>query len=88
MEIQYKPNKNSSERQLLKQLLDQLVIFEINEQIKNLAIKTRLSTSLKLMDSIIVATAQWINLPLVSSETKFKSASLVDIVLLSNRKTQ
>lgn len=79
---------NSSERQLLKQLLDQLVIFEINEQIKNLAIKTRLSTSLKLMDSIIVATAQWINLPLVSSETKFKSASLVDIVLLSNRKTQ
>ncbi|MCP1381944.1 hypothetical protein NCI00_05885 [Runella sp. S5] len=65
-----------------------MVIFEINEQIKNLAIKTRLSTSLKLMDSIIVATAQWINLPLVSSETKFKSASLVDIVLLSNRKTQ
>ncbi len=79
---------NSSEHQLLKQLLDQLVIFEINEQIKNLPIKTRLSTSLKLMDSIIVATAQWINLPLVSSETKFKSASLVDIVLLSNRKTQ
>lgn len=88
MEIQCKPNMNSSERQLLKQLLDQLVIFEINEQIKNLAIKTRLSTSLKLMDSIIVATAQWINLPLVSSETKFKSASLVDIILLSNRKTQ
>lgn len=88
MEIQCKPNMNSSERQLLRELLDQLVIFEINEQIKNLAIKTRLSTSLKLMDSIIVATAQWINLPLVSSETKFKSASLVDIVLLSNRKSQ
>lgn len=86
MEIQCKPNMNSSERQLLRELLEQLVIFEINEQIKNLAIKTRLSTSLKLMDSIIVATAQWINLPLVSSETKFKSASLVDIVLLSNRK--
>jgi hypothetical protein len=86
MEIQCKPN--SSERQLLRELLEQLVIFEINEQIKNLAIKTRLSTSLKLMDSIIVATAQWINLPLVSSETKFKSASLVDIVLLSNRKAQ
>ncbi len=79
---------NSAERKLLKELLKDLVVFELNEQIKILAIKTRLSTSLKLMDAIIVATAQWINLPLVSSETKFKSASLVDIVLLGKRETK
>lgn len=85
MEMQCKPHITASERALIKALLDELVIFELNDQIKNMAIKTRLSTSLKLMDSIIIATAQWINLPLVSSEVKFKSASKVNIVLLSDR---
>ena len=85
MEIQCKKNMTASERKLIKALLEQLLIFDLNEQVKTLAIKTRLSTSLKLMDAIIVATAQWLNLPLISSETKFKSASMIDLILLSNR---
>ncbi len=85
MEMQCKKNITAAERKIIKSLLEQLVIFELTEQVKNLAIKTRLSTSLKLMDSIIIATAQWLSIPLVSSETKFKSASMVDVILLSQR---
>lgn len=85
MEIQCKSNITSIERNLIRDFLEECTIFGLNEQIKKLAIKTRLSTSLKLMDSIIVASAQWIDLPLLTGDNKFKSASMVDVILLPSR---
>lgn len=85
MEIQCKPNITAKERALIREFLEECTIFGLNDQIKTLAIKTRLSTSLKLMDSIVAATAQWISLPLVTGDGKFKSLSTVDVVLLAKQ---
>ncbi|WP_374757857.1 PIN domain-containing protein [Emticicia aquatilis] len=65
--------------------MNECTVFELNEQIKKLAIQTRLSTSLKLMDSIVAASAQWMNLPLLTGDDKFKSVKLVDVILLPAR---
>lgn len=85
MEIQCKPNITASERKLIRDFINECTVFELNEQIKKLAIQTRLSTSLKLMDSIVAASAQWMSLPLLTGDDKFKSVKLVDAILLPAR---
>ncbi len=85
MEIQCNPALNSSERILLKEFLGECIIIRLNEEIKDLAIKIRLSTRLKLMDSIIAASAQWTKLVLVTGDEKFDSVKSIDLILLPSK---
>ena len=82
MEIQCKPDLKSSERKLLKEFLSECIIINLNAEIKQLAVKVRLSPRMKLMDSIIAASAQWANLVLVTSDDKFESVKTANILLL------
>jgi predicted nucleic acid-binding protein len=85
MEIQCNPELNSSERILLKEFLGECIIIRLNEEIKDLAIKIRLSTRMKLMDSIIAASAQWTKLILVTGDEKFDSVKSIDLILLPSK---
>jgi predicted nucleic acid-binding protein len=85
MEIQCNPALNSPERILLKEFLGECIIIRLNEEIKDLAIKIRLSTRMKLMDSIIAASAQWSKLVLVRGDEKFDSVKSIDLILLPSK---
>ncbi|MCU0326347.1 MAG: type II toxin-antitoxin system VapC family toxin [Spirosomaceae bacterium] len=81
MEIQCIPTLSQTERKLLKEFLGDCIIIRLNELIKDTAIKIRLSTRLKLMDAIIAATAQTLNLVLVTSDEKFESIKTTKVLL-------
>ena len=85
MEIQCNPALNSSERILLKEFLGECIIIRLNEEIKDLAVKIRLTTRMKLMDSIIAASAQWTKLVLVTGDEKFDTVKSIDIILLPSK---
>ena len=84
-EIQCNPALNSSERILLKEFLGECIIIRLNEEIKDLAVKIRLTTRMKLMDSIIAASAQWTKLVLVTGDEKFDTVKSIDIILLPSK---
>jgi predicted nucleic acid-binding protein len=85
MEIQCLPNLNNAERKLLKEFINDCIIIRLNDEIKELAIKIRLTTRLKLMDAIIAATAQWSDLILVTSDAKFESLNSSKLMLLPSK---
>jgi predicted nucleic acid-binding protein len=85
MEIQCNSALSSSERTLLKEFLGECIIIRLNEEIKELAVKIRLSTRMKLMDSIIAASAQWARLVLVTGDEKFDSVKSIDLILLPSK---
>jgi predicted nucleic acid-binding protein len=82
MEIQCQPNLRYAERKLLKEFISGLSVIRLSDEIKDLAVKIRLSTRMKLMDSIIAATAQVLNFPLITCDEKFDSVKTATIILL------
>lgn len=82
MEIQCNSNFTKSQRKELKLFLSTLFIIRLNEEIRESAIKIRLSTKMKLMDSIIAATSQISNIPLITCDLKFDSVKTAQIILL------
>ena len=85
MEMQCKPNQPLTERKLIKNLLDDCVIVEMNPQVKAEAIKIRRTTRMKLMDSIVAASALVAGLPLVTGDNAFERVSRLDLLLLPPR---
>jgi predicted nucleic acid-binding protein len=82
MEIQCNPNFKSSDRSILKQFLKTLIVIPLHNQIKEKSIDIRLTTRMKLMDSIVAATAQVCGISLITSDEKFKSVKTITLILL------
>jgi predicted nucleic acid-binding protein len=74
MELLMKPALAGKELMAIKALLNECVITEYNVLIKNKAIENGRSYGLKLSDSIILATAQLSNLPLLTADMEFNKA--------------
>ncbi|MEO8149728.1 MAG: PIN domain-containing protein [Bacteroidia bacterium] len=72
MEIQMKPDLSNSELKAIRSLLDECIIMEMNNLIKSKAINSAINFKLKLADSIIFATAQIQNMPLITADSVFK----------------
>lgn len=85
MEMQCKPNQPLHERRLIKSLLGDCITIELNSQIKTEAIKIRRATRMKLMDSIVAASAYVVGLPLVTGDNAFERVSQLDLILLPPR---
>ena len=88
MEIQCQPDFNSTQRKELKRFLSTLTIVRLNNEIRETAIKIRLSTKMKLMDAIIASSSQISNFPLVTCDTKFESVKTAQIILLPSIKNR
>jgi len=74
-------NYSSKEKEKLSELLNDCIIIDINPQIKKNAVAYRLKTKLKLPDSIIAATAQYLSLPLLTADKDFKRINEIDVLL-------
>lgn len=59
-------------RKLIKEFLDQTFIVDLLPKIKEIAIDLRIRYKLKLSDSVIAATAIYLETPLFTYDTDFK----------------
>jgi predicted nucleic acid-binding protein len=68
MELLGFPNISSQEEVQIKTLLSQCVIVDLEPGIKELAISTRKNYKLRLPDSIIVASALFLDIPFITAD--------------------
>ncbi len=65
----------------INSFLSECVIVDVNPVIKDFTIKLRQEYSLKLPDSIIMATSLYLNIPVITADTDFKKARELDLLL-------
>ncbi|MBK8549787.1 MAG: type II toxin-antitoxin system VapC family toxin [Ignavibacteria bacterium] len=68
----------------IKTFLNECIIIDVNSEIKLISIDIRMKYKLKIPDTIILATAKFLNLPLLTADKIFKKVSEYDIILFEN----
>ena len=68
------------ERELIKDFLTGLTAFQTTPFINEVAIKFRLSYNLTVTDAIIAATAKYLDMPLITSDTAFFKIKEIEII--------
>jgi hypothetical protein len=69
------------ERENISLLLNEFVIVDINSDIKLKTIDIRSESNLKLPDSIIAATAAYLNITLFTADKDFSKVNNLDLIL-------
>jgi len=72
------------EKTLINYLLNDCIIIDINDIIKRNTINIRKKYSLKLPDSIIAATSEYLNLPLLTSDSDFNKIEEINTIYYSH----
>lgn len=72
---------SEKEEKIIKNFLTECTIFDINPKIKEFAISLRKKYSFKIPDTIIIATAMYLDLSLISADLEFKKVKEVDLVM-------
>jgi predicted nucleic acid-binding protein len=67
----------------ISKFIKECVVIDINEEIKNNVIELRRISKLKLPDSIVLATAQYLSIPVITSDVDFKITSSRDVIIYS-----
>jgi predicted nucleic acid-binding protein len=80
MELLGYRNITDKEKQTLEEFLKEFIIINIDEKIKLNTIEVKKSSSMKLPDSIIAATATSLKLPLITSDKHFKNVKHLNLV--------
>jgi len=60
------------EKAVIKELLSQCIVIDLNYSIKDITIVLKQNYNLKLPDAIIAATSLYLNLPLISADKGFE----------------
>jgi predicted nucleic acid-binding protein len=82
IELLGKKNIPPDEVNIIRNLLNDCVIIDMNKTIKEITIFLKQKYSIKTPDAIIAATAKSFNLPLITADRDFEKIKDVDIVLL------
>jgi predicted nucleic acid-binding protein len=64
----------------IKQFISECTIIDITQGIKEFAINIRQNYTIKLPDSIIMATSLWLNMPLITADQDFKKVEIADLI--------
>jgi predicted nucleic acid-binding protein len=80
MELLSYKNISSAEEKKIKSFLDECFIIEMNQNIKAAAIRIRKTTGIKLPDSIIAASADYLNIPLLTADVEFNKLQSLNIL--------
>ena len=72
------PDLIESERVQIKSFLSEATIVELSNEIKEAAITIRATHRIKLPDAIVLATAEYLNLPLLTADKHLEKAISVD----------
>jgi hypothetical protein len=69
----------------INQFIEECTIIDITPGIKEVTISLRQNYSLKLPDSIIMATSLWLNIPLITADNDFKKVTSADLIFFSQK---
>lgn len=72
----------NEEETALRKLLEDCFVFGWNRNFKETAIELSKKYSLKIPDSIIIATSIVFNIPLISADKEFSKVKELDLILL------
>lgn len=64
----------------IKSFIEECTVIDITTGIKETTILVRKDYSLKLPDSIIIATSLWLNMPLITADKDFKKVEFADLI--------
>jgi hypothetical protein len=75
-------NKNLNPQDIdeIKKFISECTVIDISQGIKDYTIIIRQNTNLKLPDCIILATSQWMNMPLITADQDFKKLKNADLI--------
>lgn len=71
----------NKEQQKIRSFLAECIVVDITEEIKNKTIAIKQTSHLKLPDSIIAATAQFLEIPLLTADKDFEKLTELNIIL-------
>lgn len=80
MELLSYKNITDTERQTIRNFLDDLIIVSLDEKIKLSSIEVKRTSNMKLPDSIIAGTSISLKLPLLTSDKQFKTLKDLELV--------
>lgn len=66
------PGLDEKDRKTIQSFLGQCIITDINKTIKEEVIRLRSAYKIKLPDAIVIASAAYLDLPLITSDAAFK----------------
>jgi len=72
---------NPNEELTIKDFISQCKVININEDIKNLTIDFKKTYGTKLPDSIITASAIYLDLPLITADSDFKKVKELNLII-------
>jgi predicted nucleic acid-binding protein len=64
----------------IKQFISECTVIDITPEIKDFAISIRQKYNVKLPDCIIMATALWLNMPLITADSDFIKNDILDLI--------
>jgi predicted nucleic acid-binding protein len=73
-------NIESNDIQTIKSFISECKIIDITDGIKDYTIQLRQNHSLKLPDSIIMATSLWLKIPLITADNDFRKIKQADLI--------
>lgn len=76
-------NISAAEQRNVKQFISECTIIDINDAIKKYVVEIRKAQSMKLPDSIIAATALYLEMPLFTADKEYKRISDLSLLLYS-----
>ena len=71
---------SSQEIKIIRQLLSDCTLIDINEEIKTKTIELKLNYNLKIPDAIIGATSSYLKIPLVTADKQFKQVENINLI--------
>lgn len=74
----------AKEEQVIKEFVSQCKTITITNEVKQETIRIRKAYNTKLPDSIIIATAMYLDLPLVTSDIEFKKVDELTLIHYEN----
>ena len=72
---------SEKEEKIIRKFLSECTIFDINPKIKELAITLRKRYSLRIPDTIIIATALYLDISIISADLQFKKVKEADLIM-------
>ena len=81
MELLAYKNMTKKEEKVIIEFVSQCKVITINNSIKQSTIKIRKKYNTKLPDSIIIATALYLDLPLITADVAFKNVEELNMIL-------
>lgn len=75
-------NISESDHQMIKDFLSECTVIDVNQKIKTNVIDLRKKYGIKLPDAIVAGTAQFMGIPLITSDKGFSRIEEIELILV------